>query len=132
MTSLAQLRAQAKREALDYLTDCVLFALVEEKIAETEADIRQLAEQRAELETTAAQLGEAVASLQSAIKTLHPNGNQDSLQKRLHQTQEALTTVEMRIDTFDGQGKDLQTQIAKFRSVTVPEPPRGLKNLVVG
>jgi chromosome segregation ATPase len=132
MTSLAQLRDQAKREAVNYLTDCVLFALAEDKIAETEVQISQLAEQRAELETTAAQLGEDVASLQSEMKTFSPTDNQESLQQQLHRAQESLTVIEIRIITLEGQGKDLQTQITKFRSVPVPQPPRGLKNLVVG
>jgi chromosome segregation ATPase len=132
MTSLAQLRDQAKREAVNYLTDCVLFALAEDKIAETEVQISQLAEQRAELETTAAQLGEDVVSLQSEMKTLSPTDNQENLQQQLHRAQESLTVIEIRIITLEGQGKDLQTQITKFRSVPVPQPPRGLKNLVVG
>jgi chromosome segregation ATPase len=132
MTSLAQLRDQAKREAVNYLTDCVLFALAEDKIAETEVQISQLAEQRAELETTAAQLGEDVVSLQSEMKTLSPTDNQENLQQQLHRAQESLTVIEIRIITLEGQGKDLQTQIMKFRSVPVPQPPRGLKNLVVG
>lgn len=132
MTTLDQLRDQAKRKALDYLTNCVFFALAEDKIAETEAHIRQLAGQRAELETIAAQLCEDVASFQSEIKTLDPKDNRESLQEQLHQTQASLTAIEMRITTLEGQGKDLQTQITKFRSVTVPDPPRGLKNLGVG
>jgi chromosome segregation ATPase len=110
----------------------VLFALAEDKIAETEVQISQLAEQRAELETTAAQLGEDVASLQSEMKTFSPTDNQESLQQQLHRAQESLTVIEIRIITLEGQGKDLQTQITKFRSVPVPQPPRGLKNLVVG
>jgi hypothetical protein len=54
------------------------------------------------------------------------------LQQQLHRAQESLTVIEIRIITLEGQGKDLQTQITKFRSVPVPQPPRGLKNLVVG
>ena len=131
MTTLDQLRDQAKREALNYLTDCVFFALVKDKITETEAQIKKLAEQRSELKTVADQLYEEAASFQPEIKTPSPKDNLESRQQQLHQTQTSLAAIEDQISTLEGQDKTLQSQIAKFRNVTVPDPPRGLKKLGV-
>ena len=131
MRTLAQLRDQAKREAINYLTDRVFFALVADRITEAETHLRQLSVQRADLEKAAVYLGAEVTSFHSEIAALTPNNNQESLQQQLHQTQKSLLALRMKINTLDGHSQSLENQIAQFRAVPTPKPPHGLENLAV-
>lgn len=144
MISLAQLRDQSKRLAADYLTSCVFYALAQDITAETETQITELEAQQSEFETGTAQLREDIAALRVEIETLNTvlldtkhkspewrqiHSDYQGLQTQLQARQESLTSLEMQINTTRRRVKELQEQAAKFRSVPVPAPPRGLEKL---